>query len=383
MERPSLSLSECLQVMGELVFRWVLKARTTGRKPFGRLLTCCAAACALGTPAGARAQTATAPMPGKPQDLTGLSLEELLHEDVTPINVLGSHTHLNGQFMIGYRYMFMDMAHNQDGTHEVSEQEVLARYPVVHTSMSMQMHMVELMYAPSDWATVMAMLPYEVNDMHHLTRTGEQPSTYSSGLGDVAFMGLFNVLGNPAAPTGQRLVLNAGFTAPTGAIDEQASGKQLEYSMQLGSGTWDLQPGVTYLGESELFSWGAQVLGTVRLGRNDRDYRLGDRYRLSAWSEVKVTDWFGPSVRLDWHAWGKIHGADPGMDPNRNPAFDATKQYGERLDLLFGLNFYIPNGLLKGNRFSVEGGIPVYQNLGGPTIGVDWLITFGWNYTFH
>lgn len=382
MEKASLSVSACLQLLGELVFGGGGRHRAGGRKALGRLMSCCAAACAL-APASARTEPALSPPASKPQDLTGLSLEQLLHEDITPINVLGSHTHLGGQFMVGYRYMYMDMGHNQNGTHDVSEREVLARYPVVHTSMNMQMHMVELMYAPSDWATVMAMVPFEVNDMHHLTRTGEQPSAYSSGLSDVSFMGLFNVLGNPSSSTGQRLVLNAGFTAPTGGIDEKAEGKQLEYSMQLGSGTFDLQPGITYLGESELLSWGAQALGTVRLGMNDRDYRLGDRYRLSAWTQVKVTDWFGPSARLDWHAWDKIHGADPAMDPNRNPAFDASKQYGERLDLLFGLNFYIPNGFLKGNRFSLEGGIPVYQNLGGPTIGVDWLITFGWNYTFH
>ena len=329
----------------------------------------------------ARAELAPAPS-GKPQDLTGLSLEELLDEEVTPINVLGSHTHLKGGFMVGYRYMYMNMGHNQDGTHDVSEQQVLARYPVVHTSMDMEMHMAELMYAPADWATVMAMVPYGVNTMHHLTATGETPTAHSSGVGDLSFMGLFNVLGTPGQ-TGHHLVLNAGFTAPTGAIDAKSAGKQLEYNMQLGSGTWDLLPGITYLGDSELFSWGAQALGTVRLGMNDRDYRLGDRYRLSAWTQLKVTDWFGPSVRLDWHAWSKVHGADPAMDPNRNPAFDATKQYGERLDFVMGLNFYVPKGVLKGNRFSLEGGLPVYQNLGGPTIGVDWLITAAWSYSFR
>jgi hypothetical protein len=323
-----------------------------------------------------------APATDKPQDLTGLSLAELLQEEVTPINVLGSHTHLKGGFMVGYRYMYTDMSHNQSGTRDVSNQEVLSQYPVVHTSMEMQMHMAEFMYAPSDWVTLMAMMPYEDNTMHHLTATGQTPTAYSSGVGDLAFMGLFNVLGNPAGK-GQRLVLNAGFTAPTGAIDATQDGKQLEYNMQLGSGTFDLQPGLTYLGESDLFSWGAQVLGTVRLGMNDRDYRLGDRYRLSAWGQMQVTDWFGPSIRLDWHAWDKVHGADPAMDPKRNPAFDATKQYGDRLDFVMGLNFYVPTGALKGVRFSLEGGIPVYQNLGGPTVGVDWLITAALSYSFR
>ena len=113
------------------------------------------------------------------------------------------------------------------------------------------------------------------------------------------------------------------------------------------------------------------------------EYRLGNGYRLSAWTQLKVVDWFGPSARLDWHAWEDIHGADPRLDPNRNPAFDASKQSGERLDFLAGLNFYIPKGPLKGSRLSLEGGVPLYQNLAGPNMAVDWLITVGLSYSFR
>jgi len=296
--------------------------------------------------------------------------------------VLGSHTHLKGEIMIGYRYMYMDMSHNLEGTREVSEAEVLSRYPVAHTSMTMQMHMAEAMYAPTDWFTAMAMIPYSEITMDHLTRTGERPRVSSSGLGDVSFMGLFNIVGNPHEH-GHRLVLNAGFTAPTGSIDEGANGLRYEYALQLGSGTWDLKPGLTYLGDSENWAWGAQVLGTIRLGDNEHDYRLGNAYRVSAWTQMKVFDWFGPSARLDWHAWDTIHGADPDLNPARNPAFDATKQYGERLDFLLGLNFYVPGGPLKGTRFSLEGGLPLYQNIAGPNMAVDWLLTAGASFTFH
>jgi hypothetical protein len=318
----------------------------------------------------------------KPQDLTGLSLEELLHEQITPVNVLGSHTHLKSQLMIGYRYMFTQFGDNLEGTREVSQAEVLSRYPVVHTGMTMQMHMAELMYAPSDFATVMAMIPYEDMSMDHLLRNGTTRTDKSSGLGDVSFMGMLNVLGDTRRQ-GQRLVLNAGFTAPTGSINQGENGSRFEYPMQLGSGTFDLLPGLTYLGESDRWAWGAQVLGTVRLDYNDNHYRLGNEYRLSAWTQFKLTDWFGPSARFDWHGWGHIQGADPTLDPNRNPAFDPTKLWGERLDFLAGLNFYIPNGPLRGNRFSLEGGVPVYQNIGGPNLGVSWLITVALNYTFH
>ncbi|HAB18212.1 MAG TPA: transporter [Verrucomicrobiota bacterium] len=322
----------------------------------------------------------------KPQDLTELSLEQLLESEITPINVLGSHTHLKGGIMVGYRYMYMNMEHNLDGTHEVSVDEVLQDYPVAHTRMTMQMQMVELMYAPSDTLNLMAMVPFRNLSMDHLNRAGEEYTANTSGIGDLNLMALINVYGDPRVK-GQRLVVNAGLTVPTGSIDEmdeRAGGHhRLEYAMQLGSGTVNLEIGLSYLGESEDWAWGAHALGLLPMGYNDNDYRLGSEYFIDTWVQYKVRDWFGPSARLNWRGWNNIHGADPELDPARNPAFDAQKQAGERLDFLLGLNFYIPNGVLKGNRFSVEGGVPVYQNIDGPNLGLDWLITAGWSYSFH
>jgi len=50
---------------------------------------------------------------------------------------------------------------------------------------------------------------------------------------------------------------------------------------------------------------------------------------------------------------------------------------------MIGLNFYVPRGLLKGNRLSIEGGVPLYQNLAGPNMAVDWIITAGLSYSFQ
>ena len=124
---------------------------------------------------GASADSTTSPP--KPQDLTGMSLEDLLHEEIIPVNVLGSHTHLKHQFMVGYRYMFMEMNDNLEGTGVVSPSEVLQSYPVAHTHMTMAMHMLELMYAPSDSLTLMAMIPYDVKTMDHVYADGTPPTT--------------------------------------------------------------------------------------------------------------------------------------------------------------------------------------------------------------
>ena len=88
-------------------------------------------------------------------DFADLSLEELLDLDLLSVNALGTHTHLEGEWMIGYRYMSMSMAGNRDGTDEVSTDAVLENFMVTPTDMRMQMQMVEVMFAPSNDLTLM------------------------------------------------------------------------------------------------------------------------------------------------------------------------------------------------------------------------------------
>lgn len=85
--------------------------------------------------------------------------------------------------------------------------------------------------------------------------------------------------------------LNAGVSLPTGSIDEEdevlaPTGTRptltLPYPMQIGSGTYDLLPGLTYTGHYERMGWGAQYAGILRLNQNDEDYTLGDQHSLTA-----------------------------------------------------------------------------------------------------
>jgi hypothetical protein len=332
------------------------------------------------------------PMPdsSKANDLTGMSLNELYNLNVVQLNVLGGHTHCAGQIMLGYDYMHTHNAGIFEGTKEVSPQKVFSEgFGVVHTSMDMDMHMFDVMEAPSDHLTLMAMLPYMQMTMQHLKADGTRFTQSTGGIGDFAAMALWTVYGDSCAG-GNRIVLNAGVSFPTGSIstkDHKEGEKsqpltQLEYPMQLGSGTYDLLPGITYLGESENWSWGMKTLETVRLGRNDHDYRLGNQYGGSAWLAYGVTEWFAPSLRLDGRVWENITGADPALATNPTPEGRPNLRAGARIDSLFGVNFYVPKGIFAGNRFYIEGGLPVYQDLTGPQLGTAWMIGAGWTYAF-
>ena len=109
-----------------------------------------------------------------------------------PLGVMGDHTHGKGEVMVSYRYMLMDMDGNRDGTDSLSNAEVLQDFPVTPTNMTMEMHMLGIMYAPSDNLTLMTMIPYVFNNMDHVTRMGVEFTTESDGFGDIQLGGLFD-----------------------------------------------------------------------------------------------------------------------------------------------------------------------------------------------
>ncbi len=332
------------------------------------------------------------PICGAPHtaDLTGLSLQELYNIDIVQPNVLGGHTHPAGQAMFGYEYMHTSMSGLYQGTHEISPAQAFAEgFGTVHTDMEMDMHMFELMYAPTERLTLMSMLPYKSMTMKHLTSAGGNFGQVSEGIGDFELMSMFTFYGD-ILKGGNRLILNTGLSSPTGSINvmDHNTGNAknpevlLEYIMQLGSGTYDLLPGLTYLGDSGSWSWGAQTIETLPIDKNDHHYRFGNNYRISSWASYGVTDWFAPTLRLDGQQWENIHGSDPGLATNKTPEGRANLRAGRRLDILFGLNFYAPNGIFKGARLMLEGGIPVYQDLTGPQLGTAWMLSAGFSYAF-
>ena len=320
-----------------------------------------------------------------PTEIRDLSLEELLEVDVVSINVLGTHTHLEGEWMLAYSFMFMNMDGNRDGTNRISTSDVHKDFPVAPTNMSMEMHMPMVMYAPSDDLTLMAMLPYIRLEMDHVTRTGVRFTTKSEGIGDLKVSALYTFFRRGFDR--HRLVFNGEVSFPTGSIDEKdgtpaGPNQQLPYPMQLGSGTFDLHPGIAYLGQTESWGWAVEVKSTIRLGENGNDYTLGNQYQLLMRVDWKWTDWLAPFVQVDGRAWGNIDGADPALDPTLVPTADPNRRGGERVDLLFGFTLYQPKGTFKGHRLAVQAGLPLYQSLDGPQLETDWQIRVGWLWVF-
>lgn len=305
-----------------------------------------------------------------------------------PIGVMGDHTHEAGEFMLSYRFMRMNMDGNRTGTEEASTSEVLAAFPVSPLRMPMDMHMFGVMVAPSDRVTFLVMVPYLQIDMDHVTRTNVEFTTHGSGIGDVSVGGLIGLKREGSV----RAHLNAAVSIPTGSIEVMdvtpaSSGNevQLPYPMQLGSGTFDVKPGLTLLGMGPRASWGAQAIGTVRIGSNDHDYTLGNRVDATAWGAVRLNEWVSASLRGHLATWGDVDGQDPApsVNPAQVPTARADLRGGTRFDLPVGLNLYVPTGGMKGHRLEAEFGVPVYQDLHGPQLQTTWSLTVGWQKSFN
>ena len=304
-----------------------------------------------------------------------------------PIGVKGDHVHARGEIMFSYRPMIMDMDGNRDGTNRLSTADVFARgYVVSPLEMTMEMHMFGAMYAWTDSTTLMAMVPYVRLSMDHLTGMGGRFTTRSKGIGDVKLTGLHTLWESGV----HRVHGNLGASLPTGSIDERdetpmsgGAEVQLPYPMQLGSGTFDLLPGITYSGHTEDWSWGAQLGGTIRLGENTNDYRLGDRLETTGWVTKLFDNDTGISLRLAGADWGNIDGADSELNPmmvSIVPTADPNLRGGTRVDALAGLSWFPSAGWAEGHRLSLEFGVPVYQDLDGPQLETDTILSIGWQY---
>lgn len=315
---------------------------------------------------------------------------------------MGDHLHKEGEWMLSYRFMTMGMEGSQIGTSDVSPQAIatgvanpffgLPGQPptlrVVPTQMTMDMHMFGAMYAPTDDLTLMAMANYVEKDMDHLTFQGGMGTnilggftTRTSGFGDTKIAVLKRLFQDDT----HNFHLNMGISLPTGSITETGAiltpmggtpTVRLPYAMQLGTGTYDLLPGITYTGFSDDYSWGAQYRGEIRLGKNDEGYAWGHKHAVTAWFARQWQPWVSTSLRLDAITQDSIDGFD---DQISGPVQTANPENfgGDRIDMYLGLNLLGQEGDLKGYRLAAELGFPIYQDLNGPQLETDYTLTIG------
>jgi len=296
------------------------------------------------------------------------------------------HSHQAGSWMANYKFMKMTQRGLRNGTTDVPVENATPMgnqpfgYMMAPTSMTMDMHMVMVMYGLSDRLTLMGTGSYLINKMEMVMNMGmgNRPDApmKTSGLGDMELRGIYRI--------NDQLTGSLGVGIPTGDIDQEVRAMGMTfrapYDMQLGSGTLDLKPALTYneMSDDALWNWGGQASYTYRLGRNGNGYSLGDNAKLTGWLQRA----FGPAttwLRLAYNYTAPIDGSDPRVDKLLDPEMGAPtpdadpRNYGgHRLDAFAGVSW-------AAGPFSVgvEAGIPLYQYLNGLQLENDWYVTAG------
>ena len=286
-----------------------------------------------------------------------------------------------GVWMVSYHFMIDKLGGKLDGTQHVSDATVLSRFDTSPTDMTMKMHMFMVMYAPTDRLTLMAMLTYTKMSMGELHRDGTRSTERSQGIGDVEVRA--NYVLYARKDLRHRFLASVGVGLPTGSINARdAEGARLEYPMQLGSGTFYVMPGLTYLGQAVPWGWGAEFVPTLRIGTNSVGYRVGNRYQPSVWGARRLTPWLSETVRLDGDILKNIKGGDPTLDPLDEPTKDPMLQGARRVDLVFRTSINPTKGALQKHAFLVDIVKPIYQSLDGPQLRRRWAIRLGWHVEF-
>jgi hypothetical protein len=306
-----------------------------------------------------------------------------------PISITDDRTLSAGQFELGVKYINYRFKGQGAGTDSVSVNQVLTFFPVAPTLMTTRGVEANFMVGLTDHLTISASGTFVQKKMDYLGGIEGEPNvllyyqTEALGPQDVRVAALFNIL----EWEGMRIHLHGGVSIPVGSIDSQdevpgsASETQLPYEQQLGSGTFDVIPGVTASVQNEVASLGFQFKSEIRIGENDRGWALGDLYQFATWAGYRVNDWVSASAGLTYARWGNVEGFDPDLDPFQDPANSTLAQAGWRVELPVGVNFVLPDGPFGGHRFGLQFLMPIHQNLDGPQLMHDWSLVLGWQKT--
>ena len=312
------------------------------------------------------------------------------HECPAPMGVMGDHGHQIGEMMFSYHLMAMNMRGLQSGTGAVETVDVLKDFMMAPTAMDLRMHMFGVMFALHDNLTLMAMTSYQQRYMEmegapiHAAGHPNHPISIhkmsSTGVGDVLLVSLL--------PLWRRdhftLLCNVGVSFPTGSITQSAEdGSLLPYPMQLGSGSFEVRPGMTFSAKHVNWSYGSQLRVTFPLHTNAGEYRHGHTFTLATWGVRQLNEWFSLSGLLQFSHIGHILGSYVGLNPMMSPSHRSDFSGVNRADVAISSNLIVPRGVLSGQRFALELLLPIYQYIPGVHLKKSWQLTLGWQYTFR
>ena len=305
------------------------------------------------------------------------------------------------RWYVSYRYRHAIFEDYRDGTSDIPLSQVLwdgnpasrtsENFPIVPTEIEQQAHIFKVGYQLDEQSVISVIVPYILQSTDHISIVPgfSSFSISTEGIGDV----VLSYRRDMWQRNNHLITAKIGMSFPTGSIDEEGDpprgpgDQQLPYTMQLGSGTFDLPVGINYIGQQDKWSWGGNANAKFRLGRNSRGYHLGHTAGASVWSGFRIFPWLKPILKVDYRYSDHIHGMDkellvPGPFPF--PASIANPEFygGHKIATSFGFEVIPPAGPFSNHSFGFSYSIPVYQNLNGPQVKESDHLSVNWNWHF-
>ena len=314
-----------------------------------------------------------------PTDLLELSIEELFEANVV---TEAERAEVARRWHLSYTYAVSDYHDYYLGSQRIGYDEVLfqpgledrtdSNFPVVPTEIKQEVHALRLAYDFTPAVTLRAQLPFVMQSTDHISIVpGYDAFNISSkGVGDTALV-LDAIVSQSLSSIWK---LGAGVSVPTGSIDEKGDtprapgNQQLPYTMQLGSGTWDIPLLLSFRKYGAQWDWGANADFTWRTGKNDRDYRLGNKAGVGGWVQWKGFTALSPGMRLHYRWRDTIGGQDVALlvpnpqFPYPAPVTNPSAFGGEQIDLTVFVRFPLANGWYTEASYAQ----PLYLDLNGP-----------------
>ncbi len=297
----------------------------------------------------------------------------------SPVGIMTDHIHPKGEWMFSYTNMLMGMSGMASGANGVSKSEVYNSYMMAPGTMTMQMHMLMAMYGVTDRFTMMVMGAYQSAGMKMTMKPMvmqgmEMPEQTmymdAGGLSDTRVSALYNI----SQKDSRRIIASLTAIVPTGRCDAQGinmlgAQQWMPYSMQPGTGSWGITPGLTWAHPGEKWGYGADALGELRLNDNSMGYRVGNYYRASAWGSYRCTNFLNASLRAEYANQQSTSGVSNYSSlryvVGDDPSYIVANTGRSMLSAYVGANIHFQKNFLSHFDLLIEGGIPFFEHVNG------------------
>lgn len=350
-----------------------------------------------GTPSRAARLLAVAALPllaaqaeARPQDLLDSGGTSYLRpDDEPPVGVLGAAAAAAGDLTLTWNWESIERSGVRVGSEEGSLTDAVGdprRAAAGVTSARAEEHRFGVHFELREGLDLDLVLPYRDARLVAQDPDAGPLRQRANGLGDLEIGALWT---RPSEDS-EALTYGLALALPTGSTDEKGrtnggDDAQLPYFIQPGNGAWSLTPRAYVVGKTEEWSWGYGGHYTARVAVGGQDWHKGNELELGAWASNRINRDTSISLRLEGrHADGvsgrdaKIEAVDEVSGLTATNFHDAGNTGGTLLRMFAGLN-YVGT---RGNRFAVEIGVPLHEDVRGVQVSTGMTYGLGWRYSF-